>query len=130
MTLQPLISSERNLSPQRAQKLIEIQDEIIRIEIHRVKHLTMEKNSRELDPSCKYCSMNSEGKLRKDLLNAEIIQESSEPKINKNVLIRKEISKSSAQFNDLERTVDDSGKRGQIIVPRTWVGRRVKVILL
>jgi hypothetical protein len=129
MTLQPLISSERNLSPQTAQKLIEIQDEIIRIEIHRVKHLTMEKNPGELDPTCKYCSMNSEGKMSKDL-KSESIQELPEPKINKNVVIKKEISKPSAQFNDLERTVDDSGKRGQIIVPRTWVGRRVKVILL
>jgi len=130
MTLRPLISSERNLSPQTAQKLIEIQDEIIRIDIHRVKHLAIEKNLRELDPKCKYCSMNFEEKMGKDLLEASGTQELKEPEITKNVVIRKEISKPSAQFNDLERTVDDSGKRGQIIVPRTWVGRRVRVILL
>jgi hypothetical protein len=95
-----------------------------------MKHLAMEKNLREFEPTCKYCSMNSEIKTKKDLLEAGSIQELAQPNINKNVVIKKGISKPSAQFNDLERIVDDSGKRGQIIVPRTWVGRRVRVILL
>jgi len=128
MTLRSF-STERNLSPQKAQKLIEIQDEIIRIEIHQMKHLGIEKNIRERDPTCKYCSMYFVEKNGKDLEAGEI-QNSTEPKVGKNVVVRKEISKPTAQFNDLERVVDGAGKRAQIIVPRTWVGRRVRVILL
>lgn len=35
-----------------------------------------------------------------------------------------------AILNELERTVDIASKKGQVIVPRTWIGKRVKVVLL
>jgi putative transposon-encoded protein len=41
-----------------------------------------------------------------------------------------EAKKAKPAENNLERTVDVAGKKGQIVVPRSWAGKRVRVTLL
>jgi putative transposon-encoded protein len=89
------------------QKILEIQEEMIMIDKHNREH-----GSGNATGSCVYCE-----RKRQHLGQ----QETGKPH-----RIKKKIRTS----NEIERSVDASGKNGCLVVPRSWVGKRVKIILL
>ena len=86
------------------QKILEIQEQMAMINKHRREHI-----DNTTSDSCIYCQR----KMK--------------------VFDRQDTSKSKKKvrtLNEIERSVDTSGKNGYVIVPRTWAGKRVKITLL
>lgn len=108
------------------QKTIEIQNEIRLINVHNQHHILTKNNEvKNLDASCKYCQA-FQG-------NVEHIRQEASPtskQMIKNSHENSILSNNVRIFNELERIVDISGRRGQVTVPRNWAGKRVKVTLL
>jgi len=123
--MKSVVSSENALVPQiMPQNLTEIKDEIDRIAVHQREHFNSERILMPIDENCKFCQPYLSMKARPnhatnvlqstDIFRRTALQDDSKP----------------MQSNDLERTVVGVSKKGQIIVPRTWIGRRVRVTLL
>lgn len=83
------------------QKILEIQEQMVMIDKHKREHASCISNS------CVYCQ-------------------------RKNLSAKHEAAKGRKlrTSNELERSVDTSGKNGCVIVPRSWAGKRVKITLL
>jgi putative transposon-encoded protein len=88
------------------QKILEIQEEMVLIDKHKREHLAINNDT---DKSCVYCQR------RQQLLGG-----------NRALKAKKKIRTS----NEIERSVDTSGKNGYVSVPKSWAGKRVKIILL
>ena len=86
------------------ENIFKIQQEILLIEKHGKEHVSNGEISKR-DSSCWYCHRHQEP--------AEI-KEKRKP----------------ATTNEIERIVDMSGKSGVVVVPKTWFGKTVKIILV
>ena len=106
--MSPTFSPEKNtLVPK---EIVAIREEITLIDLHRTEHMEGMK-VRQADTSCKYCQQYAQPKH----VNAENSSAERVP---------------LTTVNDLERTVEVAGKKGQITVPRSWAGKRVRVTLV
>lgn len=105
--MSPTFSPENNaLVPK---EIVAIRQEITLIDLHRNEHMEGLK-VRQPDAACKYCQ--------------PYVQPMQQP-------VKREIERAPiATANDLERTVEVAGKKGQITVPRSWAGKRVRVTLV
>ena len=105
--MSPTFSPENNaLVPK---EIVAIRQEITLIDLHRNEHMEGLK-VRQPDAACKYCQ--------------PYVQLMQQP-------VKREIERAPiATANDLERTVEVAGKKGQITVPRSWAGKRVRVTLV
>jgi hypothetical protein len=91
------------------QKILEIQEELVMIDKHKREHLAI---SNDTNNSCMYCQR------RQQLLGGHETNKAAKAK------------KKNRTLNEIERSVDASGKNGCVIVPRSWAGKRVKIVLL
>ena len=108
--MSPTFSPEKSaLIPK---EIVAIREEITLIELHRTEHMEGIKVLRA-DKSCKYCQ-------------PYVQQQAEMPAENTPVVERSPL----VTVNDLERTVEVAGKRGQITVPRSWAGKKVRVTLI
>lgn len=83
------------------QKILEIQEQMVMIAKHKREH------GAGISNNCIYCQ-------RKNLSGQhETVK-----------------GKKARTSNELERSVDTSGRNGCVIVPRSWVGKRVKITLI
>ena len=98
-----------SLTPQIAA----IRDEITLIDAHRTEHMDGTK-VRQADKSCRYCQQYLPKEPQAPAASASAEAERAPLNV----------------VNNLERTVDLSGKKGQITVPRSWVGKKVRVTLV
>jgi len=120
--LLPSVPKEK-YSSSTVEKISEIQNEMNRIKLHQTEHVVLvgrSKEIRRLDRSCRYCSIyfeNNPSPARQ--------QDQIAPPVGLRLNEKK-----PAASKDLERTVDIAGKKGCVVVPRSWAGKRVKVILL
>lgn len=96
-----------------SQEIAAIRDEITLIDAHRTEHMDGTK-VRQADRSCRYCQQY----LPKEQHAPETMAKPEVERASLNVV------------NNLERTVDVAGKKGQITVPRSWVGKKVRVTLI
>ena len=105
--MSPTFSPENNaLVPK---EIVAIRQEITLIDLHRNEHMNGLK-IRQADTACKYCQ--------------PYVQPAQQP-------IAQKIERAPlTTLNDLERTVEVAGKKGQITVPRSWAGKRVRVTLV
>ena len=87
------------------EKIMELQREIAIINLHERVHLG---ESGRFEPSCSYC--NPEGPRARPVLE--------------------ERKKGTSSLCELERCVEGDGKSGSVLVPKSWTGRKVKVVLL
>ena len=102
-----------------AEKILEIQQEILLINRHRSEHITNNGEIRQPDSSCSYCQR------RHDTMN--------EPSADRNMTTigqQEKNRKNVSTLSEMERRVEVSGKNGCVIVPRTWQGKRVRIVLL
>ena len=108
--MSPTFSPEKSaLIPK---EIVAIREEITLIELHRTEHM-QGLNVRQADKSCKYC------------------QQHLQPKEEPATEIERNVGRSPiSTLNNLERTVEVAGKKGQITVPRSWLGKRVRVTLI
>jgi putative transposon-encoded protein len=86
------------------QKILEIQEQMAMINKHRREHIGNNTNE-----ACVYCQRKMQMLGRQDTARTK---------------------KKVRTLNEIERSVDTSGKNGCVIVPRTWAGKRVKITLL
>jgi putative transposon-encoded protein len=88
------------------EKIMELQQEIAQINLHERAHTGIEGEVYH-EPTCNYCQA------------AEHIIKSDEGR-----------NKKSSIVCELERSVESTGKNGNVLVPKSWAGRRVRVMLL
>ena len=106
--MSPTFSPKKNtLVPK---EIVAIREEITLIDLHRTEHMDGMK-VRQTNTACKYCQQYVQPK--------QVTAENS-------VVERAPLT----TLNDLERTVEVAGKKGQITVPRSWAGKRVRVTLV
>ncbi|HKU49051.1 MAG TPA: DUF2080 family transposase-associated protein [Nitrososphaera sp.] len=112
--MSPTFSPEKNntLMPK---EIVAIREEISLIELHRTGHMEGLK-VRQADRSCKYCQPYMQHNI--------IVKQSQLATTDETVRVP------LATANDLERTVEVAGKKGQITVPKSWAGKRVRVTLI
>jgi putative transposon-encoded protein len=111
--MSPTFSLEKNVLIPK--EIAAIRDEIGLIDAHRTAHMEGSR-IRQLDSSCKYCKP-----------YAEKAEEKKVPVVKDQAMATRG---SLSTVNDLERTVEVSGKKGHIIVPRSWAGKKVRVTLI
>jgi hypothetical protein len=104
--MSPSFSPEKNSFISK--EIIAIREEITLIESHRTEHM-QGLRVRQAESSCKYCQ-------------PYLSQPKEKAKIAEHTPL--------ATANDLERTVETSGKKGQITVPRGWAGKKVRVTII
>jgi len=88
------------------EKIMELQQEIALINLHERAHVS--GASLHFEPSCGYCQVHA-GQIK---------------------AARIEDDKKAAVSSELERSVELGDKAGAVTVPRSWIGKRVKVVLL
>ena len=91
-------------------KINRLQEEIAMINLHGAEHIRISGEIMKVDPSCLYCQ------AFKD-------EPKEAPQLSKT-------NKKMGASSELERTVGATGKNGHVIVPRNWVGKRVKITLV
>jgi putative transposon-encoded protein len=115
----PNIVIGRSSGGSLVEKIVEIQKELILINKHKLEHnhIPTAHTESTSSSSCVYCQ-----RRRKQLL------EGGSPVADNKAHqgIRKVIRTS----NEIERLVDTSGKNGSVTVPKSWAGKKVKIILL
>ncbi|HEX2014519.1 MAG TPA: hypothetical protein VLA68_04755 [Nitrososphaera sp.] len=103
-------------------EILAIHEEISLIDLHRTEHVVGFGKVKKLDQSCKYCQPYLQNEV-KQIAPYEVILPEANPQQIVNA------TESFAQ-NGLERTVDIVGKKGLVTVPRSWAGKKVRVILI
>jgi putative transposon-encoded protein len=101
-------------------KILQIQQEILSIDRHKRQHITNEGEFKQLDSSCVYCQRRhhvSEPTVKGQNVTEEI---DNRPKIRKK----------RETLNQIERRVDLSGKNGCVLVPRSWSGKTVRIVIV
>lgn len=116
--MSPYFSPEKSSSI-IPREIIAIHEEIALIDLHRTEHMVGYGQFKQLDQSCKFCQPH----FGSDAKQEAICEPAPEPE-------PQEAKKVKPAENNLERTVDIAGKKGQIVVPRSWAGKRVRVTLL
>ena len=91
-------------------KINKLQEEIALINLHGAEHIRISGEVQKVDPSCLYCQP-----FRDEPKEA--------PQLSKT-------DKKIGAYSELEKTVMATGKNGHVIVPRSWVGKRVKITLV
>ncbi len=109
--MSPYFSPEKS-SSMIPSEIIAIHEEIALIDLHRTEHMSY-GHFKQLDQSCKFCQPHFGGEAKLEVIAPEPQEKKAKP-----------------AENNLERTVDVAGKKGQIVVPRSWAGKRVRVTLL
>ena len=96
------------------QKILEVQQQIVMLNRHEREHISGTGYILELNTSCPYCQQQSDsGNWEHHVSNK-----------------RRDKTKKIATLNEIEREVEMSGKNGCVIVPKTWVGKRVRITLV
>lgn len=95
------------------QKILVIEQEIVMLNRHEREHIPKHGEQAEQSTSCPYCQ---EQDLKKQQTSACDKQEENGKKI--------------ATLNEMEREVEISGKNGCVLVPKTWAGKRVRIIIV
>jgi putative transposon-encoded protein len=99
------------------EKILEIQQEILLINKHKREHITDNGEIRQPESSCAYCQRHHHLiEVRADRKMTIAQQEKNKKKVE--------------TLNEIERTVEVSGKNGCVTVPRTWQGKRVRIVLV
>lgn len=93
------------------QKILSIRQELGIIGKHEREHITDAGEIVRFDEACRYCKRRS---------TDDEVRLVDRPQ-KKNV---------AGTVNELERTVEGSGKTAHVIVPRSWTGKRVKIIVV
>ena len=121
--MSPYFSPEKTSSA-IPKEIVAIHEEIALIDAHNTGHMKEFGQVRQLDESCKYC----QPYLHRGVNSEQLHTDPAKPQTTKH---EKPITYSPATMHaGLERTVDLAGKKGQIVVPRSWAGRRVRVTLI
>jgi putative transposon-encoded protein len=113
----PIPQSRGNGLGIATEKILDIQQEILLINKHKREHIADNGEIRQPDSSCAYCQR------RQHLIEMRVDTKMTITQQEKN---RKKVE----TLNEIERRVEVSGKNGCVIVPRTWQGRRVKIVLV
>ena len=132
--------------PQRArasasailEKIMQLQGEIALINLHERTHMTADGGDvKHFEPSCPYCQAhggNAGVSLKQPLEHQKEQGRQAKRKPACAMSPPPTPSSSSATaasvMNEMERTVEPAGRSGRVMVPRTWAGKRVKIILL
>lgn len=95
------------------QKILVVEQEILMLNRHEREHIAKHGEQVEKSTSCPYCK---EQDLKKQQANACDKQE--------------ENGKKNATLNAMERDVEISGKNGCVLVPKTWAGKRVRIMIV
>jgi putative transposon-encoded protein len=95
------------------QKILVVEQEILMLNRHEREHIAKHGEQAEQSTSCPYCQ---EQNLKKQQTGACDKQEKNGKKI--------------ATLNEIEREVEISGKNGCVLVPKTWAGKRVRIIMV
>ena len=102
-------SSDANSSTM--QKILQIREEIGMIAMHEREHVNANGKVLKLEESCQYC--------RRRSTNDEL------------KIIDNPAKKSAGStLYELERTAEVFGKNAHVLVPKSWAGRRVKIVLV
>jgi putative transposon-encoded protein len=100
-----LVPNNRNRLGIVMQKILEVEQEIVMLNRHERGHIAKEGEQGEQSTSCLYCQeqdLNKQGKNGKKI----------------------------ATLNEMEREVEISGKNGCVLVPKTWAGKTVRIIII
>lgn len=95
------------------QKILVVEREILMLNRHEREHIAKHGEQAEQSTSCPYCE---EQNLKKQETNAYDKQGENGKKI--------------ATLNEMEREVEISGKNGCVLVPKTWAGKRVRIMIV
>lgn len=101
-------------------KILQIQQEILSIDKHKRQHITIEGEIKQQDSSCAYCQ-------RHHHVNEPTVEGKT---VSEEIDNRPRIKRKRETLNQMERRVDLSGKNGCVLVPRSWSGKRVRIILV
>ena len=96
------------------QKILAIQQEILMINKHEREHIVSHVEARQSESSCGFCQ-------QQNLVIHD--RNGTDPR-------EKERKKRIETLKEIERLVDISGKNGCVLVPKTWAGKRVRIILV
>ncbi|MGH9991629.1 MAG: hypothetical protein ACREAZ_03175 [Nitrososphaera sp.] len=121
--MSPYFSPEKNPCA-IPREIVAIHEEISLIDAHNTEHMKEFGKVKKFDESCKYCRPY----LHRDVKSESKPSESALPQTMQNE--KTSTCRSVVMKTGLERTVDLAGKKGQIVVPRSWTGRRVRVTLI
>lgn len=94
------------------QKILVVEQEILMLNRHEREHVATSGEWAKQSISCPYCQQEN----LKLHANASVKQEANGKKI--------------AILNEMEREVEISGKNGCVLVPKTWAGKRVRIMIL
>lgn len=108
-----LIQSSGGSSGIVMQKILAIQQEILMINKHE-KHIVSSGEAGQPESSCGFCQQQN-----------IVIHDR-----NGTDQREKERKKRLETLKEIERLVDISGKNGCVLVPKTWAGKRVRIILV
>ena len=108
-----LVPNNRNRLGIVMQKILVVEQEIVMLNRHEREHTAKHGEQAEQSTSCPYCQ---EQDLKKQQTSACVKQEQNGKKI--------------ATLNEMEREVEISGKNGCVLVPKTWAGKRVRIIIV
>ena len=95
------------------QKILAIQQEILMINKHEREHIVSNGEIKQSESSCGFCQ-------QQVVIHDRNQTDQSE----------KEKKKRLETLKEIERLVDISGKNGCVLVPKTWAGKHVRIILV
>lgn len=105
MVVSTLMACEFSRSPGASavlEKITSLQREIALINLHERSHVR--NGEAGFEPTCRYCQPGKEAQERKKAPGSVV--------------------------SELERCVESDGKAGAVLVPKSWAGRKVRVVLL
>ena len=95
------------------QKILAIQQEILMINKHEREHIVSNGEIKQSESSCGFCQ-------QQVVIHDRNQTDQSE----------KEKKKRLETLKEIERLVDISGKNGCVLVPKTWAGKNVRIMLV
>lgn len=94
------------------QKILVVEQEILMLNRHEREHVAPNGEQAKQSISCPYCQQ-QDLKYQANACDKQV-----------------ENGKKIATLNEMEREVEISGKNGCVLVPKTWAGKRVKIMIL
>jgi hypothetical protein len=113
----PILNSGSNVA---TEGILEIHQEILLIDRHKREHISNDGEIKQPESSCQYCQRHRH--LNEKPVDTKLTSGKQDNRENN----RKKIG----SLNEIERTVNISGKNGSVLVPRTWLGKRVRIVLI
>jgi putative transposon-encoded protein len=107
-----LVPNNRNRLGIVMQKILVVEQEIVMLSRHEREHIAKHGDQVEQSTSCPYCQ---EQNLKQQTSACEKQEENG---------------KKIVTLNEMEREVEISGKNGCVLVPKTWAGKRVRIIMV